>query len=132
LGRGGSTVDQQNFAKKLRKQMTDSEALLWRHLRAHRLDGQKFRRQEPIGPYFADFVHFGARLIVEADGGQHNENVRDRERDAWFERQGFKVLRFWNDDVLKNTEAVLETIWAAVNAAAPSPLTPLPRGERGT
>ncbi len=111
--------------------MTDAEALLWRHLRARRLDGQKFRRQQPIGPYFADFVHFDARVIVEADGGQHSENERDRERDAWFEANGFKVLRFWNDDILKNTEAVLEAIWVEVTRASPSPPTPLPRGERG-
>ncbi|MDM4771956.1 endonuclease domain-containing protein [Solimonas sp. SE-A11] len=124
-------MDQQSFAKNLRQGMTDAEAMLWRHLRAHRLDGQKFRRQQPIGPYFADFVHFGARLIVEADGGQHDESTRDRERDAWFERNGFKVLRFWNDDILKNTEAVLETIWAAVSEASPSPPSPLPQGERG-
>ena len=66
------------FAKGLRTRMTDAERLLWKHLRAHRLNGQKFRRQQPIGPYIVDFVHLGARLIVEADGGQHNDSATDQ------------------------------------------------------
>lgn len=121
---------QRDFAKSLRSHMTDAESLLWRHLRAHRLQGQKFKRQQPIGQYVVDFVHFGARLIVEADGGQHNASVRDATRDAWLMSQGFKVMRFWNNDILQNTEAVLATILNAV-AVAPSPPAPLPRGERG-
>ncbi|MFZ5699356.1 MAG: endonuclease domain-containing protein [Pseudomonadota bacterium] len=110
--------------------MTDAERLLWRHLRAHRLDGQKFRRQQPIGPYVVDFVHFGARLIVEADGGQHNGSERDHARDAWLQKQGFRVMRFWNNEILQNTEAVLGMIDAVV-ARPPSPPAPLPQGERG-
>ena len=106
------------FVKQLRTHMTDAERVLWRQLRAHRLLGEKFRRQQPIGTYIADFVHFGARLIVEADGGQHNASPRDAERDAWFERQGFRVLRFWNHDILDRTEAVLEEILR--NVAPPS------------
>jgi very-short-patch-repair endonuclease len=121
-------MDQRKFVRQLRSNMTDAEQLLWLHLRAHRLDGQKFRRQEPIGLYVADFVHFGARLIVEADGGQHNESARDVQRDAWFTEQGFKVLRFWNGDILQRTEAVLEVIWAAV---AGHPLSPNPSPTRG-
>lgn len=93
-------MNQQRFAKKLRQNMTDAEQLLWRHLRAHRLSGQKFRRQQPIGPYIVDFVHFGARLIIEADGGQHNDNAEDRMRDAYLHRHGFRVLRFWNQRFL--------------------------------
>src|SRR5690606_36880806 len=92
-------VDQQEFAKRLRRNMTDAERLLWKHLRAHRLNGHKFRRQHPIGPYIVDFVNLGANLIVEADGGQHNENALDVDRDAWLQSQGFKVLRFWNNDI---------------------------------
>ena len=76
-------MDQRTFAKHLRRNMTDAEHVLWRHLRAHRFDGQKFRRQQPIGPYVVDFVHFGARLIVEADGGQHAVSPKDVVRDAW-------------------------------------------------
>ncbi|WP_207389252.1 MULTISPECIES: endonuclease domain-containing protein [Marinobacter] len=109
--------------------MTDAEHKLWWHLRGHRLCGQKFRRQQPIGPYIVDFVHFGARLIVEADGGQHNDSEYDRKRDAWLTAKGFQVLRFWNHDVLKDIETVLEVILR--EASAPSPPAPLPRGERG-
>ena len=114
-------MEQGQFAKTLRRNMTDAEALLWRHLRAHRLDGQKFRRQQALGPYIVDFVHFGARVIVEADGGQHNESVKDEVRDAWLRNEGFQVLRFWNDQILQDTDRVLEMIWAAVTAAAPLP-----------
>jgi very-short-patch-repair endonuclease len=110
--------------------MTDAERLLWRHLRARRLGGQKFRRQQPLGPYIVDFVHFSARVVLEADGGQHNGSESDSTRDAWLKQQGFQVLRFWNDEILKNTEGVLETVWAAVNAAAPS-AQPLSRQGRG-
>jgi len=110
--------------------MTDAEKLLWHHLRAHRLCDQKFRRQQPIGPYIVDFVHFGARLIIEADGGQHNGSAGDARRDAWLKRQGFTVLRFWNDEILQNTEAVLEAILDALGKnAPPSPPAPLPLGE---
>lgn len=102
-----------HFAKDLRQNMTDAEMALWRHLRAHRLQGQKFRRQQPIGPYIVDFVHFKARLIIEADGGQHSECARDLRRDAWLENQGFRILRFWNNEILLNGESVRETIFAA-------------------
>ncbi|MFK2903700.1 endonuclease domain-containing protein [Dyella ginsengisoli] len=124
-------MDQRTFAKVLRKNMTDAERLLWRHLRAHRLCDQKFRRQQPIGPYVVDFVHFGARLVVEADGGQHNGSSNDAERDAWLQGQGFTVLRFWNHDILQNIEAVLEVVLNEIAKGAPSPPAPLPQGERG-
>ncbi|TVP90149.1 MAG: endonuclease domain-containing protein [Pseudomonadaceae bacterium] len=107
-------MDQKVFAKHLRRQMTDSERLLWYHLRGHRLAGQKFRRQQPLGKYVVDFVHFGARVIVEVDGGQHNDSPHDAVRDAWLRAQGFQVLRFWNNEVLGNTQQVLEVIYAAV------------------
>ncbi|NJO56308.1 MAG: endonuclease domain-containing protein [Rhodospirillales bacterium] len=124
-------MHQRQFAKTLRQAMTDAEQLLWRHLRAHRLDGQKFRRQQPIGPYIVDFVHFGARLIVEADGGQHNASDRDSVRDAWLEQQGFKVMRFWNHDILQNPEGVLSSIHAALEQPAPPLPRPLSREGRG-
>ncbi|MDO9449102.1 MAG: endonuclease domain-containing protein [Rugosibacter sp.] len=114
-------MEQREFAKHLRHRMTESETKLWRHLRAHRLNGEKFRRQQPMGPYIVDFVHFGARLIVEADGGQHNDALRDESRDAWLRAQGFKVLRFWNNEIMSNLEGVLETVMAAVT------LPPLPQ-----
>ena len=116
-------MDQRQFARFLRQNMTDAERLLWHHLRAHRLCGQKFRRQQPIGPYIVDFVHFGARLIVEADGGQHNGSANDAVRDAWLKGQGFTVLRFWNDEILLDIEAVLEAIVDAFGKTLP----PLPR-----
>ena len=122
-------MQQTKFAKALRQNMTDAEQLLWRHLRAHRLNGQKFRRQQPIGPYVVDFVHLGAKLIVEADGGQHSQSESDVVRDEWLTSQGFKIMRFWNNDILNNTDAVLTAI---LDALAPSPPTPLPQGERGT
>lgn len=122
-------MQQTKFTKALRQNMTDAEQLLWRHLRAHRLNGQKFRRQQPIGSYVVDFVHLGSKLIVEADGGQHSQSESDVVRDEWLTSQGFKIMRFWNNDILSNTDAVLTAI---LDALAPSPLTPLPQGERGT
>ena len=116
-------MEQREFAKHLRCHMTESENKLWRHLRAHRLNGEKFRRQQPIGPYVVDFVHFGARLIVEADGGQHNESPHDERRDAWLREQGFKVMRFWNNEIMSNLDGVLETVLAA---ATEPPLSPSP------
>jgi very-short-patch-repair endonuclease len=123
-------MDQTPFAKALRKNMTDAEQLLWHHLRAHRTCDQKFRRQQPIGPYIVDFVHFGARLVIEADGGQHNGSANDAVRDAWLRGQGFTVLRFWNHEILQNIEAVLEAILKELVKGAPSPL-PLSRKGRG-
>jgi len=114
---------QRQFIKALRHQMTEAENLLWRHLRAHRLGGAKFRRQQPIGPYIVDFVHFGARLVVEVDGGQHNESPTDARRDAWLRSQGFRVLRFWNNEILQSAEAVLETLMDALKMR---PLSPNP------
>jgi very-short-patch-repair endonuclease len=123
-------MEQQEFAKHLRHRMTDSENKLWRHLRAHRLNGKKFRRQQPIGPYVVDFVHFGARLIVEADGGQHNDAPHDERRDAWLRTQGFKVLRFWNNEIMSNLDGVLITVMAALNELPPPLPNPSPaRGE---
>ncbi len=126
----GTVMNRKTYAKHLRQNMTEAEQRLWRHLRAHRLNGQKFRRQQPIGRYIVDFVHFGAQLVIEADGGQHNDSAEDRKRDRWLRVQGFQVLRFWNDEIMRDTDAVLSVIWE-VAAASPSPPTPLPPGERG-
>ena len=125
-------MEQQKFAKHLRQHMTDSESTIWRHLRAHRLNGEKFKRQPPIGPYVVDFVHFGARLIIEADGGQHNGAQYDEKRDAWLRAQGFKVMRFWNNEIKSNSDGVLMTIMAAVadNHREPIP-SPQPSPARG-
>jgi very-short-patch-repair endonuclease len=100
-----------NLARSLRKRPTDAEKLLWRHLRSKQVYGLKFRRQEAIGRYIVDFVCFEKRLIIELDGGQHAEQqIQDQERDSWFREQGFRTLRFWNNEVLGNIEGVLETI----------------------
>ena len=113
-----------SFAKDLRKNSTDTENVLWKHLRAKRLAGLKFRRQEPVGKYIVDFICFESRVIVECDGGQHALEVeKDQERDRWFEEQGYRVLRFWDSDVLRNTEGVLEAILEACQRS-PSPSSP--------
>lgn len=96
-------------ARKLRRASTDAESRLWYYLRARRLEGAKFIRQFPIGPYIADFACRDARLAIELDGSQHNDAV-DAPRTAVIEAFGYRVLRFWNNDVLQNTEGVLEAI----------------------
>jgi adenine-specific DNA-methyltransferase len=99
------------LARTLRRNQTAAEKRLWRHLRNRGLAGHKFRRQYPIGPYIADFVCLEKYLVVEADGGQHVERAAEDERRTGFiEAQSFKVLRFWNHDVLRETEAVLKVI----------------------
>jgi very-short-patch-repair endonuclease len=93
--------------------MTRAETLLWRYLKAHRIDGLGFRRQVPILAYIADFVCFSARLVIELDGESHDfesQQQRDRTRDAWFEMQGFIVLRYTNEQVLTNLVGVVEHI----------------------
>lgn len=110
-------MDTHQHARQLRNNMTESERRLWFHLRAHRFAGQTFRRQQPIRPYIVDFVHFGAKLVIEADGGQHLDSNADAARDAWFLRHGFRVLRFWNHDILQDTQTVLEAIRAALEEA---------------
>lgn len=101
--------------------MTDAEQLLWQHLRSRQLNGLKFRRQATVGPYIADFLCVEARIIVEADGGQHSE-TRDFVRTQFLLSRGFRVLRFWNHDILENLEGVLTTIAAAERIPSPNPL----------
>ena len=108
-------------ARALRAQMTDAERKLWLALRDRRFAGVKFRRQAPVGPFIADFICFDARLVIEVDGGQHADSSSDARRDAWFAKNGFRVLRFWNNDVLLNTEGVLTAILDALAPVAPEP-----------
>lgn len=116
-------------ARILRRQSTRAERVLWRHLRARQLAGCKFVRQEPIGPYFADFVCRERHLVIEVDGGQHAENPADAERDAAIRELGYRIVRVWNNDVLGNIEGVLEMLRVELENA-PHPV-PLPaRGER--
>ena len=117
-----------SLARMLRSQMTDAERLLWNHLRARRLGGFRFRRQLVIEPYIVDFACIEAKLVVEADGSQHQEQQdRDRERTAYLETLGYRILRFWNYEILNGTQAVLERIH---HELIESPhLNPLPEGE---
>ncbi|MGV8942326.1 MAG: endonuclease domain-containing protein [Lysobacter sp.] len=108
------------FARRLRKTMTDAEQRVWYHLRDRRLLEAKFRRQVPIGRYVVDFVCLDAGLIVEIDGGQHNGSLHDVARDRFLGEQGFSVLRFWNNDVLTDLAPVLACICQAL-ASPPSP-----------
>lgn len=109
-----------DFARGLRGTMTDAEHRLWYHLRGRRLLDAKFRRQFPIGHYIVDFVCLASRLIVEVDGGHHNGSQHDATRDRFLYTQGFTVLRFWNNDVLADTDAVLAAICDALGVR-PSP-----------
>jgi very-short-patch-repair endonuclease len=108
-----------SFAKQLRREQTDAERRLWRELRAGRFVGAKFKRQQPIGGYIVDFVCFEERLVIELDGGQHQvQTDYDGGRDKWLRSQGFRVLRFWNNEVMQQFDGVLERI---LNEISPSP-----------
>ena len=115
----GANVKSTELARRLRHQSTNAELKLWNRLRARSIDGCKFVRQEPIGPYIVDFVCRTRRLVIEVDGGQHATDKRDAVRDQWLAEHGYRVLRFWNNDVLGNIDGVLETIATALNETAP-------------
>jgi very-short-patch-repair endonuclease len=126
----GVWANQRSRARAMRGAPTDTELRLWRLLRDRRLSGFKFRRQVPVGPYIVDFLCVGAKLIVEADGSQHAESLRDAIRDAYLESHGWKVLRFWNNEVSQNREGVLETIFAHAGRPSSGPSGHLlPEGE---
>mgnify|MGYP000871372255 CR=1 FL=1 len=99
-----------SHARDMRKDATKAENLLWQALRRNQLEGLSFRRQYPLDGYILDFVCFRPKLIVEVDGGQHAESARDARRDAHFRASGFIVLRFWNDDVVKNLDGVCRQV----------------------
>ncbi len=114
-------------ARALRNSPTEAEWALWRHLRLRQMDGCKFRRQQPLGRYIVDFVCQEERLVVELDWGQHAEKVAaDAARTAWLEAQGFRLIRFWNQDVLQKMPAVRENIRQALLEERP-PTRSLPR-----
>lgn len=123
-------------AKDLRANLTDAEQKLWQLLRNRQLEQYKFRRQQPLGPYIADFFCAEYGLIVEADGGQHAERIaQDEKRTRYLESKGYRVLRFWNNEILQNPEGVGEMILATINTPHPAPPPmrgshPLPQGER--
>ena len=116
-------------ARELRNNPTDAERALWGALRFWQLDGYKFRRQQPLGRYIVDFVCLEKRVVVEVDGGQHaQEATVDAERDRWLRDEGFIVLRFWNNEVLKNMDGVREVILR--NLQSTPYLSPSPQGGR--
>ena len=117
-------------ARALRKNSTDVERLLWKHLRAKRLAQWKFKRQQPVGLYIVDFVCFEARLIVELDGGHHADQLEyDEKRTTWLESQGFIVSRFWNNEVIENLEGVMQGIVDSLCAPTLSPHPSPVKGE---
>ncbi|WP_262047938.1 endonuclease domain-containing protein [Bradyrhizobium sp. Bra78] len=120
------------LARRLRVDQTDAETVLWNRIRGRRIDGNKFVRQEPIIGYICDFVCREKRIVIEVDGGQHNESAADAIRDERLREKGYKILRFWNNDVLGNIEGVLTIIQTELAEASPSP-HPLPvRTGRGS
>ncbi len=115
-------------ARKMRRQMTEPETRLWLALRGKRLNGVKFTRQVPLGPYIADFCARSARLIIEVDGDTHTDQFRDDRRTGWLEAQGYRVLRYSNADVTMNLDGVLQDIRAALTTAPHPTLSPEGRG----
>jgi len=114
-------------ARSLRAGTTDAERKLWYAFRDRRFANFKFRRQVPVGPFIADFICYDARVVVEVDGSQHAESASDARRDRWFAANKFLVLRFWNNDVLKNLEGVLTLVLESLHQRPPHPA----RAERG-
>lgn len=125
LGQTGKAA--KRFSTSLRKQPTDAERVLWQRLRADQL-GVKFRRQHPYLNYVLDFVCLEQMFVIEVDGSQHADNEADARRDRELHAAGFKVLRFWNNEVLTQTNAAIERIISELN---PSPPPPLPLKGRG-
>jgi len=128
--RGGVCESPRDYARGLRRRQTDAERRLWARLRDRRLLGVKFARQVPIGPYVVDFCCRELKLIVELDGGQHaTRTTYDASRTAFLEGQGYRVLRFWDNDALGNTDGVLHRIAQAVTAPSPRPSPQRGEGE---
>jgi len=113
-------------ARKMRKAMTDAELKLWNALRAHRLMGISFRRQMPIAGYIVDFACPAQKIIVEVDGSQHADSKRDRNRDDMLASLGWRILRFWNDDVLRDIDGVCQHIVIATGMNVPANAMPTP------
>lgn len=128
-----STAIRRAVAKRLRANTTPHERMLWPALKEFPVEGTHFRRQATIGPYVVDFLCPAKRLIIELDGGHHNDDAiaaRDQERQAWLENEGYRVIRFWNSDVNSNLNAVLEQIYVEVHGSREAEPVPLKHHRR--
>jgi very-short-patch-repair endonuclease len=118
------------YARKLRKNLSDAERVLWQILRNRQLAGWKFRRQHPIGPFIVDFVCIEKKLVVEVDGGQHATSLQeDTKRTRYLENKGYRVVHFWNNDVLRESDSVLNVVLNFLSGS-PSPCPSPPKGAR--
>jgi very-short-patch-repair endonuclease len=123
-----STLIRRAAAKRLRANTTPHERTLWRALKEFPVEGTHFRRQAPIGPYVVDFLCPAAQLIIELDGGHHNEDEtakRDRDRQLWLEQEGYRVVRFWNSEITGDLTAVLERIYAELHGSRDAKVEPM-------
>jgi len=130
-GQNHRSRNHREFRRDLRKNPTEAEKCLWKRLRGAQIDGLKFRRQHPFGGYVLDFVSLEKSLIVEVDGSQHQNSEHDRLRDSRLRAAGFRILRFWDNQVLTETDAVVETIWRALTESIPPPDPPLQEEGQG-
>ncbi|MBI4279562.1 MAG: endonuclease domain-containing protein [Armatimonadetes bacterium] len=122
----------QHHARRMRREQTDAERMLWSCLRSRRLEHAKFRRQFPVGPYIVDFCCMEQKLVIEIDGGQHAEQAEaDSHRTAYLAKLGYRVLRFWDNEVLTNASGVLDCIVEALGPPHPRPLPDGRGGARG-
>jgi len=123
-----------SLVRELRRRQSDAEEKLWMNLRNRQLGGLKFRRQQSLGDYIVDFVSFDVKLIIEVDGGQHNElatTEKDKQRTKWLEGKGYQVIRFWNNDVLENVDGVLIRIKEILEMRSHPHLASPVKGEAG-
>jgi very-short-patch-repair endonuclease len=128
-----STAIRRAAAKRLRANTTPQERTLWRALKELPVEGTHFRRQAPIGPYVVDFLCPAAHLIIELDGGHHNDDEtaeRDRERQRWLEREGYRVVRFWNSEIAADLTAVLERVYVELYGSREAEVGPLKHRRR--
>jgi very-short-patch-repair endonuclease len=128
-----STAIRRATAKRLRATTTPHERTLWRALKELPVEGTHFRRQAPIGPYIVDFFCPAAHLIIEIDGGHHNDDetaTRDRERQLWLEQEGYRVVRFWNSEITDGLNAVLERIYVELYGSRQAEVAPLKHHRR--
>jgi very-short-patch-repair endonuclease len=120
-GQTNSFILKNKLQRKLRRNLTDAERLLWRRLRDGQINGHKFRRQHPYGDFILDFVCLEMKLVIEVDGGQHSESDKDVSRDQLLVDAGFRVMRFWNNQVMTELDAVVESIGMELEKITPSP-----------